>query len=293
MDPSDASAVLAIAGAAEASDGVAPLDESMSLAVRRRPESVRAIVREAGFALAYDGQLAVVVLPEDRGHGVGTALAAALLDGTGDGHLRAWMHGESPAARRLAARFGFTAGRELWVMRLDHQGGPTERTNRHSVPHGVALRGFAPGDEPEILRVNAAAFSWHPEQGSMDLADLHERMAEPWFEPAGLIEAWEGAALLGFHWTKRHPGTPDGRTHGEVYVVTVDPAAQGRGLGRLLTVAGLEHLSDCDEVHLYVESDNAAAVRLYGSLGFTHAPADTHVMFHRPGGETDKQGRRS
>lgn len=150
---------------------------------------------------------------------------------------------------------------------------------------GVVVRGFEPGDEAEIVRVNAAAFSWHPEQGSMDIADLHERMGEPWFEPEGLITAWEAgdpARLLGFHWTKRHPDLPDGRTRGEIYVVAVDPAAQGRGLGRLLTQAGLEHMADLDEVHLYVEADNAPAVRLYESLDFAHAPVDTHTQFARP-----------
>ena len=36
---------------------------------------------------------------------------------------------------------------------------------------------------------------------------------------------------------------------------------------------------------LYVESDNVPAVRLYEGLGFTHAPADTHVMYVRPAAE--------
>jgi mycothiol synthase len=143
-------------------------------------------------------------------------------------------------------------------------------------PDGVTLRGFEPGDEAEVLRVNAAAFAHHPEQGSLTLDGLRERMAEPWFEPAGLIEAWSGSELLGFHWTKRH--SPE---LGEVYVVGISPAAQGRGLGRLLTLAGLHHLSDVDEVHLYVEADNTPAVRLYSGLGFTHAAADTHTQFAR------------
>ena len=66
---------------------------------------------------------------------------------------------------------------------------------------------------------------------------------------------------------------------GEVYVVGVDPAAQGRGLGRLLTLIGIEHLArrlgPDSAVMLYVESDNAAAVRTYQGLGFTIASVDT------------------
>jgi mycothiol synthase len=110
----------------------------------------------------------------------------------------------------------------------------------------------------------------------MDLDNLARRMAEPWFDPAGLLVAEDESGMLGFHWTKQH----DARL-GEVYVVGVAPGAQGRGLGKLLTLAGLHHLAGLgvDEVLLYVESDNAPAVAVYSRLGFGHADADTHVQY--------------
>ena len=66
-------------------------------------------------------------------------------------------------------------------------------------------------------------------------------------------------------------------------MVGIDPAAQGQGLGRALTLAGLHHLQalGVEEVLLYVESDNAPALATYGRLGFTHADVDTHVMYAR------------
>jgi len=105
-------------------------------------------------------------------------------------------------------------------------------------------------------------------------------MAEPWFDPAGLLVAEDGSGMLGFHWTKQHDAHL-----GEVYVVGVAPSAQGRGLGKVLTLAGLHHLHGLgvDEVLLYVESDNAAAVAVYSRLGFEHAAADTHVQYRRAG----------
>ncbi len=146
------------------------------------------------------------------------------------------------------------------------------------VPPGVAVRGYRPADADEVLRVNAAAFAHHPEQGSMDAANLAERMAEPWFDPAGLLLAVDGDRVLGFHWTKQHSADL-----GEVYVVGIDPATQGRGLGKVLTLAGLHHLADLDigEVLLYVESDNDPAIAVYSRLGFAHTGADTHVMYRR------------
>jgi mycothiol synthase len=65
--------------------------------------------------------------------------------------------------------------------------------------------------------------------------------------------------------------------------VGIDPAAQGRGLGRLLTLAGLIHLAarGVDEVLLYVGAENAPAVHVYSGLGFGHDASDTHVQYQR------------
>jgi mycothiol synthase len=225
-----------------------------------------------GFALAHDSAVDLAVAPEARGSGLGRELAQAAL--AGDAPVTAWSHGDHPAAARLAAAYGLERARELWVMRRPASTALPEV----ATPDGIAVRSYRPQDAGEVVRVNAAAFAHHPEQGSMDEAELAERMAEDWFDPAGLLVADTGHGLLGFHWTKRH--SPE---LGEVYVVGIDPAAQGRGLGRLLTSAGLSHLRDAgvEEILLYVESDNAAGRRLYEGLGFTHAAADTHVQYRR------------
>jgi mycothiol synthase len=266
-----------IASAAEAADGVAPLDEATWLALRHRPDQVRCWVRDDAFALLIRGELSVVVHPEARRRGVGGRLLAEVLADIGDASsLAAWLHGDHPAAHLLAERHGFDRVRELWVMRRPLSVPLPELTE----PDGVTLRGFRPGDEDELLRVNSRAFVGHPEQGAMDAANLAERMAEPWFDPDGLIVAVAGDRMLGFHWTKQHSPSL-----GEVYVVAIDPDAQGRGLGRALTLAGLRHLASrgLDEVLLYVEADNAPAIAVYSRLGFTHAPADTHLMYGRSG----------
>ena len=151
---------------------------------------------------------------------------------------------------------------------------------------GVALRGFVPGqDEQAWLDVNAAAFADHPEQGSLTRADLDDRMAEDWFDADGLLLAAREAdgRLLGFHWTKVEPDAgADGPRVGEVYAVGVSPDAQGLGLGRALTLAGLHRMAEqgVDVVDLYVDADNTAAVALYASLGFELFAAD--AQYRRP-----------
>lgn len=271
---SDLAALATLAAEAEAADGAAPLDEATWRALRHRPDSVRSWVEDDGCALLIGGELSLVVRPDARGHGLGGRLLDEALAAYGGGALSAWSHGDHPAAARLAERRGFERARALWVMRR-----PTaDPLPELEVPAGLTIRGYTPADADELIRVNAAAFAHHPEQGAMDAADLAERMAEPWFDPAGLLLGYDGGRLAAFHWTKQH----DYRL-GEVYVVGVDPAAQGRGLGKVLTLAGLHHLAGrgVDEVLLYVESDNAPAVAVYARLGFTHAGADTHVQYRR------------
>jgi mycothiol synthase len=230
----------------------------------------------------------LLVRPDARGHGLGAALATRLLDrrGLADAEpgdtLRVWAHGDRPAAARLAAAFGFRRAREL--RRLLLADAEAAAATEPRLPDGVRLRPFVVGaDEDAVLEVNRLAFAWHPEQGAMDRADLAAAEAEPWFDPAGFLLAVDAAdRLLGFHWTKVHADARDEHGHptgpiGEVYVVGVRPDAQGGGLGRALTLAGLRYLHAerrLRRVMLYVESDNEPALAVYAKLGFTLWDAD-------------------
>ncbi len=270
-------ALAAIADVRRASreyDGADPLDEAAHLRLKHHGlDGLGAWVTSDGFALRRGDEVDLAVAPEARQRGTGRALAD--LACAAPGPLAAWSHGDHPGAVALAGPLGFARTRELWVMRR-----PTAVPLAAAEPPAdVSIRDYGSGDAAEFLAVNAAAFAHHAEQGDLDLDGLEERMAEPWFDPAGLLLAVDrGGHLLGFHWTKQHDAST-----GEVYVVGVAPAAQGRGLGRALTLAGLHHLASrgVEEVLLYVESDNAAARHLYDGIGFTHAPTDTHVQYRR------------
>ncbi|MDQ4055010.1 MAG: mycothiol synthase [Actinomycetota bacterium] len=256
-------------------DGNDPLDEAATLRLKHRGLSGTAhwVADTDGFALIRDGQLDLAVAPGSRARGIGGRLAEQALATVTS--VTAWSHGDHPAAARLAERHGLARIRELWVMRRPSSAPLPELV----LPPGVTIRGYRDADAAAVISVNAAAFAAHPEQGEMDAANLAERMAEPWFDPDGLLIAEDAdGSVLGFHWTKRQ----DDRL-GEVYVVGIAPTAQGRGLGRLLTLAGLHHLvaGGVDEVLLYVESDNSPAIHVYSGLGFDHAPEDTHVQYRR------------
>jgi mycothiol synthase len=198
----------------------------------------------------------------------------------GPAPVRIWAHGDLPAAAALAAAAGFTRVRSLHQMRRSLR----EAVPEPRLPGGITLRTFVPGqDEDAWLALNAAAFATHPEQGGWARAELEHREAQPWFDPAGFFIAVRAGHLAGFHWTKVHGQAGEGERTGEVYVVGVDPSEQGTGLGRALTLAGLQYLRgrEIPSVMLYVDGENTAAIRLYTSLGFTHASTD--VMYeHTP-----------
>ncbi len=223
-----------------------------------------------------DAEAELVVAPGARRRGVGSALLTRLEELAGDRPLRVWAHGDLPGSAELARRHGYERARVLLQMRRDLAGVDPE--TRLRLPEGVRVRTFRPGrDEPAWLRTNARAFAGHPEQGDWSADDLRLREAEPWFDPAGFFLAEDGGTLLGSHWTKVHPPGDEGpEAVGEVYVLGVDPDAQGLGLGRALTDVGLAHLRGLGlrQVLLYVEEDNTAAVGLYERSGFTRHAVD-------------------
>lgn len=286
LGPDSAAAVQQILERATAADGTAPVSEQAASSLTRDSDARHLVATVDGTIAGYanltpahgehPAMAEVVVDVPQRGRGLGARIVAAALDAGGT-DTRIWAHGDLPAARAVARRLGLVGARELLQLRRPLDEGELPEVQ---VPESVVLRTYrGSGDDAEILRVNAAAFAWHPEQGRWTARDVAERVAEPWFDPDGLFLAFDRddpERLLGFHWTKVHPASETEPSLGEVYVVGVDPQAQGRGLGRLLTLAGLHHLRDrgLPAVLLYVEGDNTAALNTYTKLGFDRFHTD-------------------
>ncbi|WP_297741382.1 mycothiol synthase [uncultured Tessaracoccus sp.] len=250
--------------AATAVDGVSPINESGELVVQElRPGHIIASdVAEAVVDLR-DGTIMLAVHPDHRRLGHGRELLQRVL--SEHPTLDVWAFGTLPGAEALAHAVGLAPNRVLLRMTR-----PLCHVASEAVP--VEISPFQPDDADAIVAINAQAFAHHPEQGKLTRAEFDDLRSQPWFSPDGLLVARDRDAPIGFHWTKRH-----GNGLGEVYVIAVAPGHEGKGIGRALLAAGLQHLFDVGDhtVELYVEAAEERVVRMYEAAGFSIAARDT------------------
>lgn len=278
-DPADDErrAALSFVETVEALTGVAQLSDHLRLDLGRAagagtPGPLTATVRSNGDIVAFaqvsgaNEASMVEVVVDPRVHDatdVRDDVVATIIHAhraRSEAPLVWWL--DDPTAHDLAVaeRFGLVVWRELYEM-------------RRSLPHPeraeIATRDFRPGvDDDAWLRVNNRAFAGHGEQGGWTHDTLALRLAEPWFDPAGFRVYELDGEFVAFCWTKLHTDTEP--VIGEIYVIAVDPAVHGRGLGKQLTLAGLDSISDrgVTVANLYVDAGNTPAVNLYRRLGF-------------------------
>ena len=277
MDQHAVASVSSLLAEAERVDGHKPLSDHLWLDLVNggRHGFIGLIARDGGdVPVAYaqasransSWVLELVVAPPHRGDlsAIGSELIGAAVDvigAEGGGRVDWWVFEAAPEHDALAGLVGLHPGRRLSQMRRQL---PTdERPN-------IETRPFVPGaDEDAWLAVNNRAFAEHREQGGWDREALLLREREPWFDPAGFLLHERDGRLAGFCWTKLH--TDHDPALGEIYVIAVDPDFQGLGLGKQLTLAGLDSIArrGIAVAMLYVDADYTAGVRLYEQLGFT------------------------
>ncbi len=154
---------------------------------------------------------------------------------------------------------GFAVVRSLAYMSVAL---PLERRQTEHV-----IRCFRSADTAGFLSANAEAYRGHREASSLTNDEFQELRTAPWFDEAGLLVLEREGEIVGFCWTKMHPGG-----NGEIYRIGVVPAYQGMGIGRALLVAGLQHIEtqpDVERATLWVDTANASAMTLYTSIGMT------------------------
>jgi mycothiol synthase len=276
--PETVAAVRALLDDAADARGGRPLSDEHWLALTSgAPGAIAVVARDDGavvaFAQAVPGNDAysveLVVRPGIDVRSVGGDVLTSVLHevrAAGGAHVHFWRSSPTAEEDELARSAGLVPSRRLLQM-------------RRALPTGlrveVGTRPFRPGvDEEAWLAVNNRAFADHPEQGGWTHDALARREAEPWFDPDGFRLHERDGRLAAFCWTKLHHDQDP--MLGEIYVIAVDPDFQGLGLGRQLTLAGLDSIAarGVGLGMLYVDESNAGAVALYEGLGFTLHHAD-------------------
>lgn len=275
-------------------DGARPFSEHVELHLRSggdRPVIHLLATNEQNKVVGYghldttdlvagpSGEL--VVDPDFRLKGIATQIISQMKQLIEKRPLRLWSHGDTEIARQFTKKLGFEPVRNINQMRRSLFS-PIET---YEIPTGYSFREFDPKtDIQSFLKVNKLSFSELPDQSSWTQEDVELRIKENWFSPSGFILLENNKSeIIGFCWTKVHGQdhehtSDDGHQHldhghkpiGEIYVLGVHPLEQGKGLGKTLTLWGLNHLrrNGLDSAMLYVDSNNQNAINLYQELGF-------------------------
>ncbi len=292
LDPTTRAVITRIGERARVHDGHSPIGEHKFIRlVEGEPDTFGLVARvgetPAGYAQAtrypahgpLPRRLAAEVLvdPDHRGRGIGSALVDRLLASArdhGSARFDIWAHHADAASAGLATSYRMHVTRQLWQM-ATRLGQPAAHGLAPAPRAEVRIRSFRTGiDERILIGLIRETFSEHPENAAFDAEDLAARAALPWFDPAAILIAEDAAGMpIGMHWMKHDAE----RQIGEVYILAVSPAAQGHGLGEMLLRAGLQQMRDrgIGLAILYVDAENDAAIALYRKAGFRFEHLDT------------------
>jgi mycothiol synthase len=277
-------------------DGHGPIGEHKFLRLKHGDDLGVAVLAYqsdelAGYAhtLAYGDSQArrvsceLVVEPTYRRRGIGSALLRKVIEHAKSQHatsLGLWAYNDSKASQHLARSFSLSPERRLLHMHRHSEAPPAAPT-----PLSASVRPLRAGEEETLLALNNRIFEGHPENGSWTLEDLKARQEQTWFDAADVLMLEEDGALAGFCWLKIEERGEEGRV-GEIYVIGNTPEFRGRGLGRYLLSAGLQHLSrrNVNVIAVYVDQSNDAGVSLYHSFEFHHHHVDVMYSLTLGGG---------
>jgi len=286
--------VLELIKAATDLDGVPPIAEHVLLHLRHGGDKSDShlVIEKDDQVIAYahldktdlvaGPSVEAVVHPKYRGQGFGTQLLKEAITICGE-KTRIWSHGDLSQAQSIATTLKLE---RLWAnLQMSKKLLAIEE-----ITPKYLVRCFLPSiDDGAFLELNNTVFVDHPDQGGWSKSDLEVRVNEEWFDEKGFFVCEDKGKLIGFCWTKihgahrhSHEGNEADHGHeaiGEIYVLAVDPAYKGKGIGKDLTTTGLNYLKyqGLSSAMLYVGVENKAALNLYTSLGFSDFGSD--VMY--------------
>ncbi|MFE0461497.1 GNAT family N-acetyltransferase [Kitasatospora sp. NPDC058965] len=222
-----------------------------------------------GTSTPGQGMIGLAVLPEHRGRGAGTALAAAAeraLRAVGATHLHAWADGDAVSVG-FAERRGYRAGRTGRFARLDLTG---PLPPLPPVPPGVELRTAADYlDDPRpVYRLDRAAGLDEPGELPTDDLGYSDWFESVWQLPDQRHELTVVAVADGrpvAFSAVRAAGT----RYWSAFTGTL-PEYRGRGLAKLVKAASLHRARAAGLTEAFTDNDstNAAVLAVNAWCGY-------------------------
>ncbi len=173
---------------------------------------------------------------------------------------------EDNFTRNFAVELGFLQVRDFLGMEVD-LAGFVER-----IPDPIEIEHFRAGDAAMLATIQNRIFtgSWGFCPNSPDDIRYYLRLTQSKWQDILMIR--ENAKIIGYSWL--HPVIREGKTiekrKWRLHMFGTDPEFQGKGWGKKLFTASLEHLRKrgATSLELAVDSENTPAIHLYKSVGF-------------------------
>lgn len=154
-----------------------------------------------------------------------------------------------------------------------------------------SIRTFAPDDEEAVVEL--ALRAWEPVFNSMAQTvgpDVFRKLfGDDWrrYQETDIRRALNAYSVSIAETSDRVVGyvavdLPAGESHGEIYMIAVDPDQQGRGVGAALTQHAVEEIRAAGRELAVVETGgdpgHAAARETYERAGFVSLPSERYYL---------------
>jgi mycothiol synthase len=175
---------------------------------------------------------------------------------------------DSPMAKQLLTKMGFTFVRRFLELRLDLSETDLPEISKIS----PRCRPLQPTEEGRLTQLQNRSFTGTWGFNPNTVEEIIYRISLPNSSPGDIFLTFDSDKPVGYCWTriesweKKAPGEGTGR----IYMLGVDPDYRGKGFGRQLLLVGLSYLKSKSlrVVELTVDNENKAARALYESVGF-------------------------
>ncbi len=171
---------------------------------------------------------------------------------------------DNVAAKNLLSKLGFGPVRRFFELRLQVPKAHLSEVERTA----LLYHHLQYGEEDKLAQIQNRSFAdtWGYNPNTTE--EIVYRVNLSNCSPRDIILAIEEDKPIGYCWTRIK--MEGGVSNGQIYMLGVDPDHRGRGIGKLLLLAGLSYLKSrgVAVVELTVDSQNRVACALYESVGF-------------------------